>query len=72
MERAVYEIIADIQAKKEQFRVVPPYATFLELKAEMPGIYEGTIYAMLDAEVSNGTIVHRKTINGYAYMVAEE
>lgn len=72
MERTIYEVVSDIQAKKEQFRIVPPYATFQQIKAEMGGIDDGTLYALLDAEVLNGTIFQRRTINGYAYGVSEE
>ena len=75
MERAtinIFEVVSEIQAKKEQFRIVPPYALFAEVKAELGGIDDGTLYAMLDAEVLNGTIYRRRTINGYAYGVSEE
>lgn len=72
MGRTIYEIVADIQAKKEQYNIVPPYATFLQIKEEMSGVDDGTLYAMLDAEVLNGTIYQRRTINGYAYGVSEE
>ena len=72
MERTIYEVVSDIQAKKEQFRIVPPYALFAEVKAEMGGIDDGTLHALLDAEVLNGTIFQRRTINGYAYGVSEE
>ena len=72
MERTIYEVVSDIQAKKEQFNIVPPYATFQQIKAEMGGIDDGTLYALLDAEVLNGTIYRRRTINGYAYGVSEE
>ena len=72
MERTIYEVVSDIQAKKEQFNIVPPYATFQQIKAELGGMDEGTLHALLDAEMMNGTIVRRKTINGYGFMVAEE
>lgn len=73
MERTIYEVVSDIQAKKEQFNIVPPYATFQQIKAEYGGtIDDGTIHALLDAEVLNGTIFQRRTINGYAYGVSEE
>lgn len=75
MDRAtinIYEIVSGIQAKKEQFRIVPPYATFMEVKAEMPGKDDGTIYALLDAEMMNGTIVRHRHINGYSYSISEE
>lgn len=75
MERAtinIFEIVSEIQAKKERFRIVPPYATFMEVKAELPGIDDGELYALLDAEVDCGLIRRVRTINGYAYCVSEE
>ena len=75
MERAttnIYEIVSQIQAKKEQFRIQPAVAHFTEVKAELPGIEDGEIYALLDAEVDGGLIRRIRTINGYAYCVAEE
>ena len=71
MERTIYEVVSDIQARKEREKIVPPFATFREIKEAM-GKEEGTLYAMLDAELLNGIIVRRKTINGYAYCVSEE
>ena len=72
MERTIYEVVSDIQAKKEQYRIVPPFALMAEIKTELGGIDEGTLHALLDAEMMNGTIVRRRTINGYGFMVAEE
>ena len=72
MEKTIYEVVSDIQAKKEQFRIVPALATFREIKQELEGIDDGTLYALLDAEVLNGIIYQRRTINGYAYGVSEE
>ena len=75
MERAainIYEIVSDIQAKKEQYRIVPAVAQFTEIKAELPGKTDGELYALLDAEVDSGLIRRVRTINGYAYCVAEE
>lgn len=75
MERAtinIFEIVSDIQAKKEKYRIVPAHALFVEIKAEVERIDDGTLHALLDAEVMNGTIYQRRTINGYAYEVAEE
>lgn len=72
MGRTIYEVVSDIQAKKEQFNIVPPYATFQQIKAEMGGVDDGTLQAMLEAEVMNGTIFQRRTINGYSYGVSEE
>ena len=72
MERTIYEVVSDIQAKKEQFHIVPPYATFQQIKAEMGAIDDGTLHALLGAEVMNGIIFQRRTINGYAYGVSEE
>ena len=68
----IYEIVSQIQAKKEQFRIVPAVAKFTEIKAELGGIDDGTLYALLDAEVDSGLIRRVRTINGYAYCVAEE
>ena len=68
----IYEIVSDIQAKKEQFRIQPAVAKFTEIKAELGGIDDGTLYALLDAEMGNGLIRRVRTINGYAYCVAEE
>ena len=73
MERTIFEVVSDIQAKKERFHIDPLYATFQQIKAEYDGaIDDGTLYAMLDAELMNGIIVRRRTINGYAYCVSEE
>lgn len=75
MERAtinIYEIVSQIQAKKEQYRIQPAVAKFTELKAEVEGIEDGELYALLDAEVDSGLIRRVRTINGYAYCVAEE
>ena len=72
MGRTIFEVVSDIQAKKEQFNIVPPYATFQQIKAEMEGVDDGTLHALLGAEVMNGTIFQRRTINGYSYGVSEE
>ena len=75
MERAttnIYEIVSQIQAKKEQFHIVPAVAKFTEIKAELEGMCDGELYALLDAEMGNGLIRRVRTINGYAYCVAEE
>lgn len=68
----IFEIVSDIQAKKEQYRIQPAVAKFTEIKAELPGKTDGELYALLDAEVDNGLIRRVRTINGYAYEVAEE
>ena len=68
----IYEIVSQIQAKKEQFRIQPAVAHFTEVKVELPGIEDGEIYALLDAEVDGGLIRRVRTINGYAYCVSEE
>lgn len=70
-QKSVYQIVADIQAKKEQFRVVPAHATFLQIKEELGGIDDGELYALLEAEVDSGLLRKVRTINGYAYCVAE-
>jgi hypothetical protein len=70
--KSVYQIVADIQAKKEQFRVEPSHATFRQIKAELEGIDDGELYALLDAEVDSGLLRKVRTINGYAFCVAEE
>lgn len=74
MERAtnIYEIVSQIQAKKELYRIQPAVAKFTEIKAEVEGIEDGELYALLDAEVDCGLIRRVRTINGYAYCVAEE
>ena len=72
MARAIFDVVSDIQARKERFRIDPPFATIVEIKAELEGVDDGSLHAMLDAEVLNGTLVRRRTINGYAYMIAEE
>lgn len=75
MEKAttnIYEIVSEIQAKKEQYRIQPAVAKFTEIKAELGCIDDGELYALLDAEVDGGLIYRRRTINGYAYCVAEE
>lgn len=75
MERAttnIFEVVSEIQAKKEQFHIVPAVAKFTEVKEELPGKTDGEIYALLDAEVDGGLIRRVRTINGYAYGVSEE
>lgn len=75
MERAttnIYEIVSQIQAKKEEYRIQPAVAKFTEIKAELERIEDGELYALLDAEVDRGLIRRVRTINGYAYCVAEE
>jgi hypothetical protein len=68
----VYDVVSGIQAKKEQYRIVPAVAKFTEVKAEMEGITDGELYALLDAEVDGGLLRRVRTINGYTYEVAEE
>ena len=68
----IYEIVSGIQAKKEEYRIVPAHALFTEIKAELEGITDGELYALLDAEVDSGLLRRVRTINGYAYCVAEE
>jgi hypothetical protein len=68
----IYEIVSQIQAKKEQYRIQPAVAKFTEIKAELGGIDDGELYALLDAEVDCGLIRRIRTLNGYAYCVAEE
>lgn len=74
MERGtnIFEIVSQIQAKKEQYRIVPAHALFYEVKAEVEGITDGELYALLDAEVDSGLLRRVRTINGYAYCVSEE
>lgn len=69
---SIYEIVSQIQAKKEEYRIVPAYALFYEVKAELEGMTDGELYALLDAEVDSGLLRRVRTINGYAYCVAEE
>lgn len=68
----IYEIVSQIQAKKEQYRIVPAVAKFTEVKEELGNIEDGELYALLDAEVDSGLLRRVRTINGYAYEVAEE
>lgn len=68
----IYEIVSQIQAKKEEYRIQPAVAKFTEIKAELGDIDDGELYALLDAEMGNGLIRRVRTINGYAYCVAEE
>lgn len=68
----IYEIVSGIQAKKERYRVQPAHALFSEIKAELEGIDDGKLYAMLDAEVDSGLLRRVRTLNGYAYEVEEE
>lgn len=68
----LYELISDIQARKERFRVHPSHVTYRELRERLNFIDEGSLYAMLDAEVANGLIRRVRTINGWAFAVAEE
>ncbi|MBE6197978.1 MAG: hypothetical protein E7141_04790 [Rikenellaceae bacterium] len=75
MERAatnIFEIVSEIQAKKEEYRIVPAHALFTEIKAELEGISDGELYALLDAEVDSGLLRRVRTMNGYAYCVSEE
>lgn len=68
----MFDVVSDIQARKERFRIKPAHATFREIKAELEGIDDGTLYALLDAEVEGGVLRRVRTINCYAYEVAEE
>lgn len=68
----IYEVVAGIQAKKEAFRVQPAHVLFVEIKAEFDHIDDGELYALLDAEVDGGLIRRVRTINGSAYVVAED
>lgn len=68
----IFEIVSGIQAKKEEYWIVPAHALFTEIKAELEGITNGELYALLDAEVDSGLIRRVRTINGYAYEVEEE
>lgn len=68
----IYEIVSAIQAKKEEYRIQPAVAKFTEIKAELEGITDGELYALLDAEVDSGLLRKVRTINGYAYCVVEE
>lgn len=75
MERAtinIFEVVSEIQAKKEQFRIVPAVAHFTEIKAELGGIDDGSLYAILDAEVDSGLLRRVRTLNGYSFQIAEE
>lgn len=65
----VFDVVAGIQAKKEQYRITPSYALFYEVKAELEGIDDGALYALLDAQVDNGLLRRRLVVNGYAYEV---
>ena len=69
---SIYKAISDIQAQKERAQRHPAHATFRQIKAELPGITDGELYALLDAEVDGGLLRKVRTINGYAYCVAEE
>lgn len=68
----VFDVVSDIQARKERFRIKPAHATFREIKGELEGKTDGEIYALLDAEVDSGLLRRVRTINGYAYGVSEE
>jgi len=75
MERAatnIFEIVSEIQAKKEEYRIVPAHALFTEIKAELEGISDGELYALIDAEVDSGLLRRVRTMNSYAYCVSEE
>lgn len=68
----IFEVVSEIQAKKERFRIVPAVAKFTEVKKELGNITDGELYALLDANVDSGLIRRVRTINGYAYCVSEE
>ena len=73
MEKTVFDVVSDIQARKEREHIEPPYATYREIKREYGGtVDDGSLHAMLGAEVLNGILFQRRTINGYAYGVSEE
>lgn len=74
MERTtnIYEVVSDIQASKERLQRHPAHATFREIKTEVGGMDDGTLHALLDAEVDSGLISRVRTLNGYAYCVSEE
>ena len=68
----IYEVVSDIQAKKEAYRIRPSYATFRQIKAEFEHLDDGTLYEMLEAEVEKNMLVRHRHINGYAYSICEE
>lgn len=68
----IYEVVSGIQAKKELYSVKPSHALFMEVKAQLEGIDDGELYALLDAEVDRGLIRRVRYVNGYAYEVTEE
>ena len=68
----VFEVVSEIQTKKEKFRIQPSHALWREIKEAIGGIDDGELYALLDAEVDSRLLRRVRTINGYAYCVAEE
>lgn len=70
--RSIAPIVQEIQAQKEKAQKQPAHALFREIKAELEGITDGELYALLDAEVDSGRLRRVRTINGYAYCVSEE
>lgn len=72
MARTIFDAVSNIQARKEREGRVPPYATLAEMKRELEGVEDGEMYAMLDAELLNGMVIRRRTINGYSFQIAEE
>ena len=70
--RTIYEVISDIQAKKEKLRIVPALATLTEIKRRFGNISDDRLNAMLEAEFMKGTITRHRTINSYAYSILKK
>lgn len=67
----IFEIVAGIQAKKEQYRVQPTHALYTEIKAILDNIEDSDLQTMLDNETQRGLIQRVRVLNGFAYKVAE-
>jgi hypothetical protein len=68
----IYEVVGTIQAEIEGRHIVPALATFREVKEAVGNIDDKELHALLNAECICGLIRRVRTINGYAYEIAEQ
>lgn len=66
--RNVVDVVRMVMRRKESALKVPSHALFVEVRAELPNVDEGSVYAMLDAAVAEGELRQVRTIYGFAYI----
>lgn len=69
---ALVTIVRDIQQAKESVQRHPAHATYREVKARCRGVADNYLVALLDEAVEHNELIRRRTINCYAYEVAED